>query len=54
MMLFYEHAPARHNDLKHFRLLFVTAPETVKIIHAAVDEESGNAGAFRDHRYHRP
>lgn len=51
MRRFWEHALANYNDGKKFRLHFVTAREMVNIIHAAEEGHSGNAGAFRNHRY---
>jgi hypothetical protein len=52
MARFWEHALAEYNDGKKFRLHFVTARELVNLIHAAEAGHTGNAGAFRNHRYH--
>jgi hypothetical protein len=54
MRRFFEHALAEYDDGKKFRLHFVTAREMVNIIHAAEDGKTGDAGAFREHRYHSP
>jgi hypothetical protein len=39
---------------KNFRLHYVTARELVNIVHAAEAGRSGNAGEYRDYRYHSP
>jgi hypothetical protein len=49
---FFQHLTTAYNDGKKYRLHFVTAREMVNIIHAAEDGHTGNAGAFRNHRYH--
>ncbi len=54
MKSFYTHALETYNDGQKFRLHFVSAREMVNIIHAAEDGHAGDAGAFRDHRYHKP
>ena len=54
MKSFFTHALATYNDGKNFRLHFVSAREMVNIIHAAEDGHTGDAGAFRDHRYRKP